>query len=151
MWPVSGPHSPVLIAWGIKDQAPFASPDLPNSFSQDLNLLDQLIQRKQNDKVTTLLSSMSQAESLNENALAQFELAKRYYIFGNFSSAYYHYNQAKELDLLRFRAPDAINNIIRKYAKSQQNITLVDVAGRLAKSSKHGLIGNNLLLEHLHQ
>jgi len=138
------------ISSNLKDQAPFASPDLPNSFSQDLNLLDQLIQGKQNDKVTTLLSSMSQAESLNENALAQFELAKRYYIFGNFSSAYYHYNQAKELDLLRFRAPDAINNIIRKYAKSQQNITLVDVAGRLAKSSKHGLIGNNLLLEHLH-
>ena len=138
------------IASNIKDQAPFASPELPNKFSQNLSLLDQLIQRKQNDKVTTLLSTMSQNESMNSNASAQFELAERYYYMGDFTTAYYHYNQAKELDLLRFRAPEAINNVIRKYAKSQQNVTLVDVAGRLAKSSKHGLIGNNLMLEHLH-
>jgi lysophospholipase L1-like esterase len=138
------------IASNLKDQAPFASPDLSDDFSRNLSLLDQLIQAKQEDKITAQLSKMSQAKSLNNNALAQFELANRYYLMGNFSSAYYHYNQAKELDLLRFRAPEAINNIIRKYAKSQQNVTLVDVVERLAKSSKHGLIGNNLMLEHLH-
>jgi lysophospholipase L1-like esterase len=138
------------IASNLKDQAPFASPSLPNDFNRDLRLLDQLIQHKQTDKVTTQLSIMSQAESLNNNALAQFELANRYYLVSDFSSTHYHYNLAKELDLLRFRASEEINKVISQYAKSQQNVTLVDVAGRLAKSSKHGLIGNNLILEHLH-
>ena len=56
---------------------------------------------------------------------------------------------AKEHDLLRFRAPEAINQQIRQLAR-RYNATLVDNEAAFIANSPDGVTGNNLLLEHVH-
>lgn len=57
--------------------------------------------------------------------------------------------QAKDLDALRFRAPSEINEVISKVAKKEKLIT-ADVASLFAVYSKNNIVGNELMLEHLH-
>lgn len=56
---------------------------------------------------------------------------------------------AKDRDQLRFRAPEAMNQVIRELAQ-QYGAVLVDGQQKLRQNSPHGIIGNELILEHLH-
>ncbi len=56
---------------------------------------------------------------------------------------------AKDRDLLRFRAPEAINDIIRELAATF-DARLVDARGALAAASPPGGIGHEVMVEHLH-
>ena len=67
----------------------------------------------------------------------------------NFVAAREDYAWARDLDPLRFRAPSAFNETVAALAKTH-GATLVDVHAAFMKASPHGLIGNNLLLEHVH-
>lgn len=57
--------------------------------------------------------------------------------------------QAKDLDQLRFRAPSAFNSVISQLSAKYQ-AQLVDVDHSFRQQSKHGLIDNQLMLEHVH-
>jgi tetratricopeptide (TPR) repeat protein len=59
------------------------------------------------------------------------------------------YRNARDRDQLRFRAPEAFNQSIRRLA-DRQGVTLVDVEQQLMAASPDGIVGNELLLEHLH-
>ncbi len=59
------------------------------------------------------------------------------------------YILAKDLDRLRFRASERINGIIREEA-ARSGATVVDVRAALAARSRDGIIGSDLMLEHLH-
>jgi len=50
---------------------------------------------------------------------------------------------------LRFRAPQAFNDVIRETAAAS-DATVVDVQGTLAAASNDGIIGAELMLEHVH-
>lgn len=56
---------------------------------------------------------------------------------------------AKDRDPLRFRAPEAFNGIIRA-AAARHGATVVEVQDALAARSPDGIIGAELMLEHLH-
>ncbi|MEM1271564.1 MAG: tetratricopeptide repeat protein, partial [Bacteroidota bacterium] len=58
------------------------------------------------------------------------------------------YRRARDLDQLRFRAPSAFNEVIRRLA-DEYGATLVDVEDRLAEADG-GVIGAGMMLEHLH-
>ena len=58
--------------------------------------------------------------------------------------------RAKEQDALRFRAPEAINAIIDELSRKYDNTHLVDTRTAFEAASDHGIIGNSLLLEHVH-
>ena len=58
--------------------------------------------------------------------------------------------KAKELDALRFRAPEAINGIIRDLSGKYENVVFVDVGTSFEAHSPGGVIGESLMLEHLH-
>lgn len=60
------------------------------------------------------------------------------------------FSRAEELDALRFRAPSLMNNIIPKLAAQYKSIHLVDAKAAFEARSKYGIIGNELLLEHVH-
>ena len=60
------------------------------------------------------------------------------------------FSRAEELDALRFRAPSLINNIIPRLAAQYKNIHLVDTRSAFEARSEYGIIGNELLLEHVH-
>jgi Flp pilus assembly protein TadD len=57
--------------------------------------------------------------------------------------------RARDLDVVRFRAPSSFNGIIARTAKAQQ-ATYVPVAEAFASASPAGLPGHELFLEHLH-
>ena len=59
------------------------------------------------------------------------------------------YRAAKELDELRFRAPEAINRIIREEA-ARHGATVVESEAAIDNASPGGVPGHTLILEHLH-
>lgn len=68
---------------------------------------------------------------------------------GNFEAAREGYAWARDLDPLRFRAPSQFNATLAA-ASQAFDATLVDVHAAFVGASEHGLIGNALLLEHVH-
>ena len=57
---------------------------------------------------------------------------------------------AKEADGLRFRAPEAINAVVRQLAGEFESVTLVDVHEAVRRSSPGGIEGKALFTDHLH-
>ncbi len=84
--------------------------------------------------------SAAHAYARGEKALAQ----------GRDDQARQHYRRARELDRLRFRAPAAMNEIIRKLAAQYPNVHLVDSEALFRSHSPHGILGRETLLEHVH-
>ena len=56
---------------------------------------------------------------------------------------------AKDLDGLRFRAPEKINSIIENLCK-EYNVKYVSVDSVFNTASPDGIVGNNLMTDHLH-
>ena len=69
---------------------------------------------------------------------------------GDYVTAKRFYIKAREQDLLRFRAPEAMNDVIRQLAASYSNVHLVDALGRFERASPNGILGQETLLEHVH-
>jgi lysophospholipase L1-like esterase len=92
----------------------------------------------------------SAAASAGEaSASVRFDRARALEASGRYAEARAEYRAAKDRDELRFRAPESFNAIIRSTAASH-GATLVDVQSALAARSRNTIIGNDLMLEHLH-
>ncbi len=59
------------------------------------------------------------------------------------------YIRAKDLDVLRFRAPEEFNQIIYTIA-DEYHVPVVPVKSYFEKHSPSGIIGNQLMVDHLH-
>jgi len=68
---------------------------------------------------------------------------------GNHPAAREGYAWARDLDPLRFRAPADFNSIVSQAAEAQ-GARVVDVHGAFVAASPNGLVGESLLLEHVH-
>jgi len=69
---------------------------------------------------------------------------------GNYKAAKHRYIKAKEFDLLRFRAPEAMNQIITRLTQQYSDIHLADARAVFEQYSPNGILGNETLLEHVH-
>ena len=69
---------------------------------------------------------------------------------GDYAAAKRDYVAARDADLLRFRAPSAIDSVIRVLAGEYSNVHLVDALARFETASPHGVVGHETLLEHVH-
>ncbi len=78
-----------------------------------------------------------------------FQLAALYRHQNAPGQALHHYQLAREHDLLRFRAPLAVNEAINELSKAFA-APLVDGEALLRRHSPDGIIGKQLMLEHLH-
>ncbi len=78
-----------------------------------------------------------------------YEEANKKYTAGDFKSALKLYREAKELDALRFRAPEKLNSLIRGYHK-EFGVAVVDIDSLFNAKSPNGIVGNNLMTDHLH-
>lgn len=67
----------------------------------------------------------------------------------SFDKAKDEYIRAKDLDIVRFRASEDINKIIAHLADSL-DIYFISLKSLFEKYSPHGIIGNNLMTDHLH-
>jgi len=85
----------------------------------------------------------------NQQADQIFAEANKEYETGNIEKAKELYLKAKELDALRFRAPKKINDVIYKLGK-KFNLPVVNVDSAFCSHSKDGIVGTNLMVDHLH-
>ena len=81
-----------------------------------------------------------------------FRLATALESLGEFQEAKTHYQQALDLDALRFRADTKINQIIQEVAASVENdaLNFVDSVAAFEQASQPFQPGWNLLVEHVH-
>lgn len=84
----------------------------------------------------------------HQNAKAAYKLGQ-FYINQQQDSAKKYFHIAKELDMLRFRAPEQINDVIVELSK-KDDIHLVDSRKALLAYSNSGFIDDELLTEHVH-
>ena len=78
-----------------------------------------------------------------------FEEAKHKLSAGSLREADSLFILAKDLDGLRFRAPEKINGIIESLCK-EYNVKYVSIDSVFNAASPDGIVGNNLMTDHLH-
>lgn len=86
----------------------------------------------------------------NGHALCNYYLGKLAYGEGNYIQAKKYFIRAKDLDGLRFRAPSEINDVIKKLCDKYKQAHLVDTEAAFDSISSNHIIGNGLILEHVH-
>ena len=148
-------HVPVFFSNLVsneKDLRPFVSlPDgrqLASTFRQQYNQGKQALGA--GDTVAAGHYFMTADHIDSSYAQCRYYLGGLAYARGDFASAAHYYESAKELDALRFRAPDSINGVIRDLCRKYKDVHLVDARAAFVSASEHGMIGDNLILEHVH-
>ena len=127
------------IASNLRDHAPFNSNEVAPALTQ------KLAAARSADELRALANQYSTVDS----AEFHFQLATKLLVRDQSQLARKHFNLAKQHDLLRFRAPSEINQVIKRLAK-QDHVYLVEVERRMRERSDAGIIGRNIMLEHLH-
>ena len=89
------------------------------------------------------------ATSELKGAEEYYELARKQEALGEIQKAKENFILARDYDCIRFRASSDVNLIIQKLADKYQAL-FVPTVELFAKNSPNGIVGNNLLTEHLH-
>jgi tetratricopeptide (TPR) repeat protein len=141
----------------IKNCAPFASLHKKNLTDEEKNYWDSLFQagknyQLQNNFSAALTQYLQASETDAEYADLQFLMGQCYWNLEEFQKAKEKFIMARELDTLRFRADNQINDIIRSVAneRADENIFLADGARALAGNSPQQIPGEELFYEHVH-
>ncbi len=136
------------LASNERDQPPFAGQ--PEQHSERWEALWPLYRAAlENGDYPTARTTLSELVSSTDAANAWYALAQLEHRAGHFDNALKAFQVASTRDQLRFRAPLEINQIIRRLA-SRDNVTLVDVEQALRGEADDGIIGDEVMLEHLH-
>ena len=122
--------------------------------------LDKILQRFHDNGIPVFISSI--ASNLRDQepfvsietpqhppAKQVFEQARHHYRLGEYNRAYELFVYAKDLDALKFRAPEVFNEIIRQKAQ-KHGATYVPAYEDMREQSENRIIGYDLMLEHLH-
>jgi tetratricopeptide (TPR) repeat protein len=142
------------VATNLKDCAPFASlhrEDLGRDALRSWSALVQQGSDLENGRSSTeaLKTYLSAAQIDDQYAELEFRIARCLWILGDYRSAREHFLRARDLDTLRFRADSKINDINRSVALAL-GAKLVDADEIFAKGSPDGIVGSELVYEHVH-
>jgi tetratricopeptide (TPR) repeat protein len=91
--------------------------------------------------------SIPSDESMNANE--HFNAARQFEQKGEFQKALENYRLARDYDCIRFRASSDINLIVKKLS-DKYNAKHVSTNDLFSKNSPNGIVGDNLLTEHVH-
>jgi tetratricopeptide (TPR) repeat protein len=145
------------VAANLRECAPFASqhsPQLePASVADWTKLYEKGAEAQQAGLLADAVESFQQAGKLDDAyAELQYRWGKCCLALGRDAEARSHLSQARDEDTLRFRADSRINDIIRRTSSGREaeGVGFVDGAGILAQASPHGVVGEELLYEHVH-
>lgn len=116
------------------------------SFQLQTMLAKKLLDERKYSDAREYLNSLN---IRTHHALVHYYLGKGYEGMGEFDSARFHYRQARDQDLLKFRAPDTINAIIKRVSK-ERGIPFFSVDSIFEVNSSHGIPDTTLFWEHLH-
>lgn len=123
------------------DQVPFST----------IESVDWLFYKKGLSKESAMQEIAALQDTLKQekNAENYYKLALNFQLIEQYSDAKNAFVLAKDYDLLRFRAPSQFNDIIKSLAVKYESIFL-DNQQMFASNSPQGIVGNKLILEHLH-
>ncbi len=119
--------------------------------------ITEFVQKAEQNNVPVLLSEIVsnindqppfKSDSINA-AIDYYNEAKKKEREGKTEEAKELYIKAKDLDLVRFRAPEIYNEFLNRIA-TKNRLTIVPMRSYFENASPNGLIGNELFLEHLH-
>jgi tetratricopeptide (TPR) repeat protein len=116
---------------------------LPN-YHTGLHLLEK------GDSVQAYRYFKKAEQSYNAHAVCNYYLGQLEERRGNGKAASVYFAKARDLDGLRFRAPGEFNTIIGQLVGSHSNTHLVDTKRAFESESWDGIIGKELILEHVH-
>jgi tetratricopeptide (TPR) repeat protein len=139
------------LASNEKDLAPFASALAPGTdvaaWRSNFETGVKALRDGDTELATTALDA---ALALDNSAAAlHFARGRLFENEGDYAAARVAYLEARDRDQLRFRAPQSFNHVIRTVA-AEQGAQVVEVEAGLLDRADHGIIGNELMLEHLH-
>ena len=143
------------IATNLKDCAPFASlhrEDLGQDALRSWSALVQQGSDLENGRsyAEALKTYLSAAKIDDQYAELEFRIARCLWMLGDYRAAREHFLRARDLYTLRFRADSKINDINRTAASSSAGAELVDADEIFAKESQNGIVGSDLVYEHVH-
>jgi tetratricopeptide (TPR) repeat protein len=127
-------------------------------FKENINELGEAMSEKRIPLlISNLVSNEKDLKPFISIAGQQGETADTHYLsglekyrLGDFANAKKEFVLAKEADALRFRAPEALNDIIRQIAARYKGVFLVDTKRLFEQHSDHQILGQQTLLEHVH-
>lgn len=124
-----------------------------DQFEHNLNyILEELKGNNIPVVIGTLVSNLlNQPPFIAEKSGAgkTFETAQKFFRNRKYDEAKVEYIKAKDLDELRFRAPESFNSIIKSLA-SKHGAFLIQIDSVFNSVSKNGIVGNDLMTDHLH-
>ena len=142
------------LASNIQDQVPFIA-----GVSRENPAVSETEAREWTGRAANLLvrgqpeAALAAVDSLitreNGYATAHFIRGRALEDLGRRDDAYESYLAAKDRDELRFRAPEAFNDIIRELA-GKHGATVVESMQAFMDASPDSMIGREMMLEHLH-
>ena len=123
----------------LKDFHPLRAtcPEIDSLQTGDLATADEL----------TLKSLLAQSPYC---ASLHFALGRHHYREGTSAQAQQAFLRARDMDRLPFRAPTNFNRILRQLADGRDQVVLSDSEAAFAAASPQGIIGGELITEHLH-
>lgn len=148
-------HIPLFISNLVsneKDLVPFVSITNDSSkFAEFENNFNKGIKDVKNNNLISAGQNLNKANQIcSGHALCNYELGLLSHKSGDLPKAKEYFNTAKELDGLRFRAPEQLNVVIEQLCQKYPNTHLVDTKGEFEKWSKGEILGTELILDHIH-
>ncbi|MFL6304505.1 MAG: hypothetical protein ACJ72H_13285 [Candidatus Sulfotelmatobacter sp.] len=142
-------------ATSLEDCAPFASLHRDGIKPEEVNDWSSLVQRGNELEAARSFSEAlelyrSAAKIDNEYAELEFRIARCLKSLGDTKSANAHFQRARDLDTLRFRADTRINDINRSVLAAYSGVGLVDTESLFSSASRDGIVGSDFVYEHVH-
>lgn len=148
-------HIPLFVSNLVsneKDLKPFIS-FKPDSIKQPGFKTNFILGQKafEAKDLNTATAYFKKADQLyNTNALCNYYLGQLAYQQGDFMQAKKYFAKAKDLDGLRFRAPEQFNEILKQLCNKYPAVHLVDVKTAFETAADHHIIGAGLTVDHVH-
>jgi tetratricopeptide (TPR) repeat protein len=138
----------------LKDFYPFASMHSEDFAQKDSALWNRLITEAEEEQTRNnfeaAIDLYLQALKIDASfAETHYQLGRCYYNIKDYKAAKEHFELASDLDVIRFRAPGSFNVTLKKVC-DKNDIPLVDVNKDFSEISVGGIIGLELLTEHVH-
>ena len=142
-------------ATNLEDCAPFASLHRDGIKPEEANEWSSLVQRGSELEAARSFSEAlelyrSAARIDDEYAELEFRIARCLKSLGDAKAANEHFQRARDLDTLRFRADTRINDINRFVPAAYTGVGLVDTESLFSSASPDAIVGSDLVYEHVH-
>jgi lysophospholipase L1-like esterase len=148
-------HIPLFVSNLVsneKDLKPFISfkPDSIKSprFKINFALGEKAFKKNDLDSAEIYFKKASQLYSFS--ALCNYYMGQLAGKQGDFALAGKYFLKAKDLDGLRFRAPEQFNEILAQLCNKYRETHLVDIRAAFENNADHHIIGDELTVDHVH-